>query len=196
MSVLAVLLICCYHVFSYAETGSYRMHVNNAFLLMYNVQFINVYAPKYETGGKFWPIAHSCVIFSLVLMHAIAVGIFTLKGLPLASSLLVPLPILTLLFNDYCRKRFLPNFSAYSAEVSLFAASLQYYSSTSSNTDLDTTCCFQTLIKKDRADENDPTMAEFLDKLVTAYADPALMPVSFTATADSLRRPLMSTAED
>ncbi|XP_022151120.1 CSC1-like protein HYP1 isoform X2 [Momordica charantia] len=133
--------------------------------IVYRNQFINVYAPKYETAGRFWPIAHSCIIFSLVLMHAIAVGIFTLKKLPLASSLLVPLPILTLLFNEYCRKRFLPNFSAYSAE---------------------------TLIKKDRKDENDPAMAEFLDNLVTAYSDPALMPVSFTANSDSLSRPLMS----
>ncbi|KAE8648754.1 hypothetical protein Csa_008260 [Cucumis sativus] len=132
--------------------------------IVYRNQFVNVYAPKYETAGKFWPIAHSCMIFSLLLMHAIAVGIFTLKGLPLASTLLLPLPILTLLFNEYCRKRFLPNFSAYSAEA---------------------------LIKKDREDENDPTMAEFLDKLVTAYGDPALMPVSFTTNADSLNRPLM-----
>lgn len=108
---------------------------------MYNVQFLNVYAPKYETAGKFWPIAHSCMIFSLLLMHAIAVGIFTLKGLPLASTLVVPLPILTLLFNEYCRKRFLPNFSAYSAEVSLLAVRLQYYSSTPSNTDLNTPHC-------------------------------------------------------
>lgn len=137
--------------------------------IVYCNQFINVYAPKYETAGKFWPIAHNCMIFSLVLMHAIAVGIFTLKGLPLASSLLVPLPILTLLFNEYCRKRFLPNFSAYSAE---------------------------TLIKKDRADESDPAMAEFLDKMVTTYHDPALMPLNFTANSDGLNRPLMSSAED
>lgn len=165
------------------------------------MQFINVYAPKYETAGRFWPIAHSCIIFSLVLMHAIAVGIFTLKKLPLASSLLVPLPILTLLFNEYCRKRFLPNFSAYSAEVSLPTAifflqlRLTHFSVMLCPPNLwfDTTYrCFQTLIKKDRKDENDPAMAEFLDNLVTAYSDPALMPVSFTANSDSLSRPLMS----
>lgn len=81
------------------------------------LQFINVYAPKYETAGKFWPIVHNSMIFSLLLMHVIAVGIFTLKSLPLASTLIFPLPILTLLFNAYCRKRFLPIFKAYSAEV-------------------------------------------------------------------------------
>ncbi|KAJ6312157.1 hypothetical protein OIU77_013832 [Salix suchowensis] len=85
--------------------------------MIFRNQFINVYAPKYETAGKFWPIVHNAVIFSLVLMHAIAVGIFTLKKLSLASTLVVPLPILTLLFNEYCRKRFLPIFNAYPAEV-------------------------------------------------------------------------------
>lgn len=81
------------------------------------MQFINVYAPKYETAGKFWPIVHNSMIFSLVLMQIIAVGIFALKKIPLASTLTLPLPVLTLLFNEYCRKRFLPIFVAYSAEV-------------------------------------------------------------------------------
>lgn len=81
------------------------------------VQFINVYEPKYETAGKLWPLVHTSMIFSLILMHAIAIGIFTLKKLPEATTFIVPLPILTLLFNEYCRKRFLPNFTAYSVEV-------------------------------------------------------------------------------
>ena len=84
------------------------------------MQFINVYAPKYETAGKFWPIVHNSMIFSLVLMQAIAVGIFALKKLSLASTLVFPLPVITLLFNAYCRKRFLPNFIAYPAEVYIF----------------------------------------------------------------------------
>ncbi|KAJ6350604.1 hypothetical protein OIU78_006707 [Salix suchowensis] len=66
--------------------------------IIFRNQFINVYAPKYETAGKFWPIVHNLVIFSLVLMHVIAVGIFSLKKLPLASTLILPLPVLTLLF--------------------------------------------------------------------------------------------------
>jgi len=94
---------------------SYKLEKN--WHCKYMMQFINVYAPKYETAGKFWPIAHNSMIFSLVLMHAIAVGIFTLKKLPLASTLIIPLPVLTLLFNEYCRKRFLPIFIAYPAEV-------------------------------------------------------------------------------
>ncbi|XP_057993342.1 CSC1-like protein At1g69450 isoform X4 [Hevea brasiliensis] len=131
-------------------------------------QFMNVYMPKYETAGKFWPIVHNSMIFSLVLMHAIAIGIFTLKKLSMASTLVFPLPVLTLLFNEYCRKRFLPIFIAYSAEV---------------------------LIKKDREEANDPAMAEFFDKLVTAYQDPTLMPIQYSANADSLNSPLISSAD-
>lgn len=81
------------------------------------LQLLTVYSPKFETGGEFWPIVHNSTIFSLVLMHIIAVGIFGLKKVPLASGFIFPLPIITLLFNSYCRKRFLPIFKSYSAEV-------------------------------------------------------------------------------
>lgn len=80
-------------------------------------QFINVYTAKYETGGRFWPIVHDSMIFSLVLMQLIAVGSFALKKLSPASTWTLPLPVLTLTFNYYCRRRFLPIFTAYSAEV-------------------------------------------------------------------------------
>lgn len=81
------------------------------------MQFINVYEPKYETGGMFWPMIHYTMIFSLVLMHGIAIGLFALKKMELATYLLVPLPVFTLLFNEFCRKRFMPIFTAYPAEV-------------------------------------------------------------------------------
>jgi hypothetical protein len=54
--------------------------------------------------------------------------------------------------------------------------------------------CFQVLIKKDMEDQNDATMSEFLDRLVTAYRDPALMPLQYSADIDSLNRPLISSA--
>lgn len=133
--------------------------------IVFKNQFIKVYMPKYDTAGRFWPIVHNSMIFSLVLMHAIAVGIFTLKKLPVASTLIFPLPVFTLLFNEYCRKRFLPNFMGYAAE---------------------------SLIKKDREDSNDPAMGEFLDKLVTAYQDPALSPLQLSNNPDSRTTPLLS----
>uniref|UniRef100_A0A2C9WBC1 CSC1-like protein HYP1 n=1 Tax=Manihot esculenta TaxID=3983 RepID=A0A2C9WBC1_MANES len=132
--------------------------------IIFRNQLLNVYAPKYETGGNFWPVVHNSTIFSLILMHVIAIGIFGLKKLPLASSLTIPLPVLTLLFNEYCRKRFLPMFKAYPTEC---------------------------LIKKDREDQNEPNMREFYDNLVTAYRDPALMPVWYARNGDTHNSPLL-----
>ncbi|KAG5405308.1 hypothetical protein IGI04_011427 [Brassica rapa subsp. trilocularis] len=115
--------------------------------VIYRNQLLNVYAAKYETGGKFWPIVHNSTIFSLVLMHVIAIGIFGLKELPLASSLTIPLPILTVLFSIYCQRRFLANFKSYPTEC---------------------------LVNKDKADAREQNMSEFYAKLVVAYRDPAV----------------------
>ncbi|RDY00136.1 CSC1-like protein HYP1, partial [Mucuna pruriens] len=136
--------------------------------IIYRNQLLNVYVAKYKTGGEFWPTVHNYTIFSLVLMHIIVIGIFGLKKLPLASALILPLPILTLLFNEYCQKRFFPIFKAYPAEC---------------------------LIKKDREDQNDPNMSEFYDKLANAYNDPALMPIKYSGSCGSHRLPLLHRPE-
>ncbi|KAG4925844.1 CSC1-like protein HYP1 [Glycine soja] len=133
--------------------------------IIYRNQLLNVYMAKYQTGGEFWPTVHNYTIFSLVLMHIIVIGIFGLKKLPIASALTLPLPILTLLFNEYCQKRFFPIFKAYPAEC---------------------------LIKKDRQDQNEPNMPEFYDKLVKAYNDPALMPIKYSGGS---HKPLLPCAD-
>ncbi|KAL8268999.1 hypothetical protein R6Q59_002797 [Mikania micrantha] len=132
--------------------------------IIYRNQFFYVYAPKYESGGKFWPIVHDSTIFSIVLMQFVAFGIFKLKKLPYATTVTIPLPVFTLLFNEYCRKRFLPIFKAYSTEA---------------------------LRKKDREDQNLPEMPRFLRHVSTAYQDPALVPLSYSSNHDNLREPLL-----
>lgn len=190
------------------------------FIAIIFLQLLNVYAPKFETGGKFWPIVHNSTIFSLILMHVIAIGIFGLKKLPLASSLIIPLPVLTLLFNDYCRKRFLPLFEAYPTEVCWHNNKINPYrvhfsincllvrtSGSCINFRVSVAffpCCYikelsilyivQCLVKKDREDQHDPTMADFYGKLVTAYQDPALMPVQYSGSTDGRTSPLLHAA--
>ncbi|KAK4393142.1 CSC1-like protein HYP1 [Sesamum angolense] len=132
------------------------------------LELLNVYAPKFETGGKFWPVVHDATIFSLILMHVIAIGIFGLKKVPLASSLAIPLPILTLIFNSYCRRRFRPSFKGYPAEC---------------------------LINKDRFDQSDPTMSSFYDELATAYRDPAMKSVRYSEARESSSSPLLYGAD-
>ncbi|XP_055960235.1 CSC1-like protein RXW8 isoform X2 [Mercurialis annua] len=73
-------------------------------------QILNVYIPKYEGGGHFWPIFHNTTIFSLVLTQVIALGVFGIKESPIASGFIFPLVFFTLLFNEYCRQRFYPIF--------------------------------------------------------------------------------------
>ncbi|XP_019428753.1 PREDICTED: CSC1-like protein HYP1 [Lupinus angustifolius] len=135
--------------------------------IIYRNQLLKVYVPKYETGGGYWPTVHNSTILSLVLMHVIVIGIFGLKKLPLASGLTVPLPVLTLLFNEYCQKRFFPLFKNYPAEC---------------------------LIKKDRADD-EHNMPEFYDKLTNAYNDPALTPINYSERSDSRTLPLLYGSE-
>ncbi|KAL2240393.1 UNVERIFIED_CONTAM: CSC1-like protein HYP1 [Sesamum indicum] len=132
--------------------------------VIYRNQLLNVYAPKFETGGKFWPVVHDATIFSLILMHVIAIGIFGLKKVPLASSLTIPLPILTLIFNSYCRRRFLPSFKSYPAEC---------------------------LINKDRFDQSDPSISSFYDELATAYRDPAMKSGRYSEARESSSSPLL-----
>ncbi|KAB2045049.1 hypothetical protein ES319_D01G134800v1 [Gossypium barbadense] len=78
--------------------------------LVYRNQILNVYVPKYESGGQFWPVVHNTTIFSLVLTQVIALGVFGIKRSPVASGFTIPLIFLTLLFNEYCRQRFSPVF--------------------------------------------------------------------------------------
>lgn len=134
--------------------------------IFYRNQMLKVYAPRFETAGQFWPIVHNCTIFSLVFMQIIAIGIFGVKKLPFASGWVIPMTVITLLFNDYCRKRFLPIFDRYPAEI---------------------------LIKRDREDERNPQMmASFLDSLVNAYRDPGLQPVQYSLDESGNRTSLLS----
>lgn len=127
--------------------------------VVYRNQIINVYCSKYETGGQMWPTAHNATIFSLVLAQIIAIGVFGIKESPTSSSFTIPLVILTLLFNEYCRQRFYPIFNKFSA---------------------------QDLIEMDNEDERSGRIEEILEQLHPAYCQ---FPADNTAnTAESCDR--------
>ncbi|XP_015073017.1 CSC1-like protein RXW8 isoform X2 [Solanum pennellii] len=110
--------------------------------LVYRNQILNVYVTKYQTGGTYWPIVHNATIFSMVLMQVIAMAVFGLKKSTVASSFVIPLIIMTLLFNEYCRQRFQPLFMEIPAQI---------------------------LIEMDRQDEQNGKMKEIHQKLTTSY---------------------------
>ncbi|KAF3319750.1 CSC1-like protein RXW8 [Carex littledalei] len=111
--------------------------------VVYRNQMMNVYCSRYETGGLMWPIVHNTTIFSLVLTQLICLGVFSLKKSPVAAGFTIPLILLTLLFNEYCRKRFYPLFKSFSA---------------------------QDIINMDREDEQSGRLEEIHEQLHTAYS--------------------------
>ncbi|KAJ8771370.1 hypothetical protein K2173_026547 [Erythroxylum novogranatense] len=117
--------------------------------LVYRNQILNVYLKIYDSGGQYWPIVHNTTIFSLVLTQIIALGVFGIKESPIASGFTIPLIISTLLFNEYCRQRFLPAFRKNAAQV---------------------------LIEMDRRDEDSGTLREIHQQLQSAYSQMPLAP--------------------
>jgi uncharacterized integral membrane protein len=82
-----------------------------------HLQILNVYITKYDGGGQLWPIAHNTIIFSLLVSQVIALGVFGQKQSTVASGFTIPLLIGTVLFNEYCRQRFLPVFKNDATQV-------------------------------------------------------------------------------
>uniref|UniRef100_A0A0E0KIG8 CSC1/OSCA1-like 7TM region domain-containing protein n=1 Tax=Oryza punctata TaxID=4537 RepID=A0A0E0KIG8_ORYPU len=111
--------------------------------LVYRNQILNVYYPKYEMGGKLWPIMHSTLVFALVLTQTIALGVFTIKHATVASGFTILLLIGTVLFHQYCGHRFSSIFNSFSA---------------------------QDLIELDRDDEQSGRMEEIHKHLLDAYS--------------------------
>ncbi|KAH0454567.1 hypothetical protein IEQ34_016491 [Dendrobium chrysotoxum] len=83
------------------------------FLVGYAVyvnQMQDVYKIIYDTHGQYWPYIHHYIIITIVLMQLTMIGLFGLKSKPGASVSTVALVLLTVLFNEYCKIRFLPSF--------------------------------------------------------------------------------------
>ncbi|XP_019185658.1 PREDICTED: CSC1-like protein At3g54510 isoform X4 [Ipomoea nil] len=125
------------------------------FLLGYVVvtnQIEDVYITSYETHGQFWPCIHHYIIVALVIMQITMIGLFGLKSKPSASFATIPLMILTLLFNEYCKIRFYPSFRHLSV---------------------------QDATTNDELDQKDGVMEENVRNALDAYSPPCLLPMGF-----------------
>ncbi|KAE8676448.1 CSC1-like protein RXW8 [Hibiscus syriacus] len=128
--------------------------------LVYRNQILHVYVTKYESAGLFWPVVHNTTIFSLVLTQVIAVAVFALKEAPIASGFTIPLIVFSLLFNEYCRKRFSQVFKRSPAQV---------------------------LIEMDRRDEQMGREEGFYNQLRSAYCQLAYITKDLTISEDFSR---------
>ncbi|KAM5551900.1 CSC1-like protein [Rosa sericea] len=78
--------------------------------VVYINQIEDVYETVYDTCGQYWPYIHHYILIALVLMQITMIGLFGLKSKPAASISTIPLLLLTLMFNEYCKIHFLPTF--------------------------------------------------------------------------------------
>ncbi|KAJ0053955.1 hypothetical protein Pint_03539 [Pistacia integerrima] len=87
--------------------------------LVYRHQIINVYNQQYESAGAFWPHVHSRIIASLLISQLLLLGLLSTKEAANSTPLLIVLPILTLAFHKYCKRRFEPAFRKYPLEEAM-----------------------------------------------------------------------------
>ncbi|KAH9619753.1 hypothetical protein KSS87_002049 [Heliosperma pusillum] len=120
---------------------------------VYMNQIEDVYPTFYETCGRYWPYIHSYILFALILMQITMIGLFGLKSKPGASIATVPLLVLTILFNEYCKLRFLPSFQHNSV---------------------------QNAKENDEVDEKENKLEIKSENAAHAYRPPFLTPVNFS----------------
>ncbi|PIA48205.1 hypothetical protein AQUCO_01400645v1 [Aquilegia coerulea] len=140
------------------------------FLLGYVVyinQIQDVYDIVYETGGLYWPYIHHYIIVAMALMQITMIGLFGLKSKPSASISTVPLVLLTLVFNEYCKMRFLPTFFNYS---------------------------IQTAVENDKNDEMNGLTEVKSEAAINAYLPPCLQPLRFAFNESSSTEPLFNSS--
>ncbi|MBA0775863.1 hypothetical protein Gotri_010962 [Gossypium trilobum] len=140
----------------------YAVYINQA---NFYVPIQDVYETVYDTCGTFWPFIHHYIIVAIILMQITMIGLFGLKSKPAASVSTIPLLLLTIMFNEYCKIRFLPAFRSHS---------------------------IQNAVENDELDEKSSEMEHSFDKAIEEYLQPCLVPVSFTQSDSSLYQPLIT----
>lgn len=96
--------------------------------MLFVMQIEDVYITTYETCGLYWPYIHHYIIVAIILMQVTMIGLFGLKAKPSASFSVIPLMVITILFNEYCKIRFLPTFNQVSVQViTLFIDTFQKF---------------------------------------------------------------------
>jgi hypothetical protein len=87
----------------------------------------DVYEITYDTCGQYWPTIHHYIFLSVTLMQTTMIGLFGLKSKPGASFATIPLLVLTIMFNEYCKVRFFPTFQCRPVQVSLWLFPFLWY---------------------------------------------------------------------
>ncbi|KAL3622604.1 hypothetical protein CASFOL_034015 [Castilleja foliolosa] len=128
-------------------------------------QIQNVYTTTYETCGQYWPYIHHYILVAIVIMQITMMGLFGLKSKPSASFSIIPLLVFTLIFNEYCKMRFLPTFCH---------------------------CSVKDARDRDDFDEKTDLMEANLHNAIDAYSPPCLCPPDIEDEESSSLEPLIN----
>lgn len=112
---LIVTIALCYSVIAPMILPFAILYFSVGWFVLRN-QALNVYVPSYESNGRMWPHMHTRILAALILSQITMFAYFSIKKF-VYSPLLIPLPIISLGFGGFCRKRFYPSFRVTSMEV-------------------------------------------------------------------------------
>ncbi|KAK7331412.1 hypothetical protein VNO77_25636 [Canavalia gladiata] len=116
---LIVTIVFCYSVIAPLIIPFGALYFGLGWLILRN-QALKVYVPSYESNGRMWPHIHNRVLASLILYQITMLGYFGVKKF-FYTALLIPLPILSLVFGFVCAKKFYPAFERPALEVAAHA---------------------------------------------------------------------------
>ncbi|KAL2341095.1 hypothetical protein Fmac_009035 [Flemingia macrophylla] len=116
---LIVTIVLCYSVIAPVIIPFGALYFGFGWLVLRN-QVLKVYVPSYETYGRMWPHIHNRILASLILYQITMFGYFGVQKFYYAP-LLIPLPILSLVFGFVCGKKFYPAFQHQALEVAAVA---------------------------------------------------------------------------
>lgn len=112
---LIVTIVLCYSVIAPLIIPFGVLYFGLGWLILRN-QALKVYVPSYESYGRMWPHINNRVLASLVLFQVTMAGYFGVQKF-VYTPLLIPLPILSLIFGFVCAKKFYPAFQHPTLEV-------------------------------------------------------------------------------
>ncbi|KAF7803929.1 CSC1-like protein ERD4 [Senna tora] len=113
---LIVTIVLCYAVIAPLIIPFGVLYFGLAWLVLRN-QALKVYVPSYESYGRMWPHMHNRILASLLLYQVTMFGYFGVQKF-IYTPLLIPLPIISLVFGFVCAKKFYPAFHRPALEVS------------------------------------------------------------------------------
>ncbi|XP_047315265.1 CSC1-like protein ERD4 [Impatiens glandulifera] len=112
---LILTIVLCYSIIAPIIIPFGALYFGLGWLILRN-QVLKVYVPSYESNGRMWPHIHTRILASLLLYQMTMFGYFSLKKFT-GAVILIPLPVLTVIFALVCRSKFYGFFKDPALEV-------------------------------------------------------------------------------